>query len=479
MLYGNISPIMSKKAVGVMKGSPSNFFTAKITIFSDQNSEVKVSPRLIKTWNIVQNTEKSYHETITATFDVSMEEALLLMYNEKDLRATILLDHVTQHHYRLIKDIPQEVRQFRVLITNKDELKKEKQKVEYLSATGGSEQVGGNYTPDGVRSMRYDLEVELMLDYTALGDGNLYTARKRPINGIAKNPCMESVVHFIANSLGIKDVRMVKPDNGNKPKTVCIPPTQDLSNLISGLQDTYGIYKKGISYFVSEGTLHVYPTFETNPNTETEIHFYKLPKDAYPGCPTYSSVDESGNLHIVLNSDVSMTDLSGAGVEVFGNYQMSSRTDTYIDTDTKMKGKQADIRNNNLLTVGAENERTITDKRVVARFNNDTNNPLQMSSNMASLMCIIMRTTWSMAWPWIIKPGTKVVYHYEDISGLKMVTGIMSSMEYSATPMNGLSKDTYVYAWGAQLTCRLSADFQEEDAVTIDMLPNMSKAKRS
>lgn len=461
-LYTNISPALEEKVVEVSKKKISNICTIQTKIYSDNDDQLVVKPKLVKTFNISHNFDASYHEKITATFQVSMEEALYILSNDQDLRVTIILTHVTQHYYRPVPNVDPEIYQFRGILLGKDDLKKTMQKVEIMADTEKNSDGSSKYTPEQIRAMKFDLQMELM-------DEVIYEFSKRPLNGLLKDVSMEDTVHFLANALGIQKVQMTTPDNPTKYKHVILNPMVTLE-VIDRLQETYGIYQKGIGYYYFNDTLYVYPEYELDAQSDAEIHFWRLPVNSYPGSSSYSSVEDNV-LKILLTENAEFRSLSEVGTEQLGNFQITKRTDTQLDVDTQQNGISATVRQNNLYSVAPENEKTATTGKVSARYNGVSNNPLAMSSEMARVMCSMMSTTWNMAWPWSIKPGSKVVYNYEEVSGLKTANGIIHSVEYALSAIEGVPTDQTLvrYAWAAAIVMRLELMLDEEQ-ITPDML---------
>lgn len=468
-ISANLSSSIVDKACETFKNSYSNIFRIEMKIYSDNNPDVVVKPLSLKAMNIIQDFENKFHESITAILNITAEEALLLVANPQDLRCSITFIHVEQHYYKDLENVDPEIKKYRVMITSPDDIRKSLQKVEFASQESNSVS-GEKHTPDEVRSARYDLPVELM-------DEKLFELRTRPINAILQKATVTDAIHYAANLLEIKKVQMTTSDNTTQYNNIFIPPMQTLETLFDMFQKTYGIYSKGLGYFYFDDTLFVFDEFNTDPQSDLEIDLYKVPKDEYPGCESYNCVDGS-NLRIIILDDVNIKGASEIGTEKTGNYQITKRTDTTLDTDSQRKGKDATIRQNNMLAVSAENEYAATQGRVSATYQQSSNNPLDLSSQMANGQCVVMGTKWRMAWPWLITPGTKVVYHYEEMSGLKTITGIVSAIEYSLSIIDTTGGQIYHYAWEAKFACRLSPNRQEDEQISTSMFNTLAESKK-
>lgn len=454
-LYANLSRAMENRALEVFRASKSNIFRIKAKIISKKNSEIAVVPMQFDTWSIVHNFEKEYHEKQAAILNVSIGEAETLLRNQEGLMLNVVLEHVTQHYYRVLDSVPPQVKTYMLQINNNARVELEKS-IAQLQEQVKDTETQTKYTPDEIRTMRHKLQVDLI-------DEEVYRFSKLPINSMTKQTTMESAVHYLANALGIKKVYMLAPDNNTSYKHLFFPPFTTIE-AIDKLQQERGIYAKGVGYYYFEGALYVYPEFDTDPRNHQalkgELHLYRLPIHAYAGCASYNSADQSENIHVVLNKEAKVVPLAEIATEVVGNYIASRTTNSQLDVDTKQNGKDATVNKNNGISVAAKNPPNPSfENKVKMRWVNETNNALAMSSSMAAIICARISTQWDMAWPWHIRPGQKVIYHYEHKDGLDTATGIISSVEYTLSPIAGwpTADGTNVYyAWTAVLAARLS-----------------------
>lgn len=465
MYFGKIIQSLDDKAKEILRTGISQLCKVKCTIFSKENSSIAVTPLQVDTLNIIQLFEKEFHDQITTTLNVSVEEAMLLLTNYQNLRLTFRIDHVTQHYYQLIDDIPQEVHEFVVVIKNPTDLLKEIQKTE-LTTSKEASTTSSDYQPDSIRSKRYGLQVELL-------EEKLSNFRTTPFNCLGTECNVMAVILGALAALDIKgdDIEIIrKPDNTRIYSAIPIPPMQTLHTVFDLLHDTYGLYKTGTEYYYTNKKMYIYSGYDTNPPTDKVVHLYKLPENSYPGDCKSHVVDESGNIHIVLQDPVNITNLAEKSIDVNGNYQIARRSDAGLDVDIQMNGKDAKVRGNNLMTMAAQNEQQSQSGSTSAKYIPTTNNALAMSSNMAAALCKYLTTTWQFAWPWLLTPGMKVMYHYEDMTGLKTTTGILSCIEYSLSKLDGTVGDHNSYAWAAQFGVRLSPDEITESKIEPDML---------
>lgn len=469
MYYGKPNKSLDDKAIEILKTGVSQICKIKSRIFSVDKEEVTATPIEIEQFTVAQLFEREFHDKITITLNINLEEAMLLLTNYQNLRMTFRIEHVTQHYYQTIESIEQEVREFIAIIHNPTDLLKAIQKVELVASKNPDDQ--GEFKPDDIRSRRYSLQVELLNE-------KLMEFRTKPVSNLGSGTDSNAMLVGAALAVGLdsKQIEFAKaPDNKRKMNSIPIPPMQTMSSMFDLMQESYGTYKNGMEYYYTEDKLRIYPGYDTDPQSERILHLYRLPKESYPGDCKYHYQDEEGNLHVLIIDDVDIKNLADASVESSGNYQVARRSDAGLDVDVIQNGKDATIRNNNLITMAAQNENISTSNKTAARYMPTTNNALMMSSDMASTFCKILSTGWRMAWPWLVIPGMKVMYHYEEVSGLKVTTGILSSIECSLAKIDGTVGDHNSYAWGANIIARLSPNEQDEEKLSTDVLSALKK----
>lgn len=470
MYFGKPDKGLTDKAVEILKTGVSQICKVDSQIYSASNPDVVVTPLAIEQFTVNQAFEKNIHDQITITVNISIEEAMLLLTNYQQLRMSFQIEHVTQHYYQTIEEIPQELREFEVIIHNATDLLKSIQKVELLSTNNPDDKDAAK--PDDIRARRYSLQVELLTS-------KVLDFRIKPTNSLGGSTEIAAVIVGSALSLGIESdkIEFVKtPENERKFDAVHVS-MQPMESLCDVMQSSFGAYKEGLEYYYHDEKLYFYAGYDTNPPTERVMHLYRLPKDSYPGDCKYHYIDEGGNLHILIIDDVDIRNMADASVDTHGNYQIARRSDAGFDVDMVQNGKDTIIRADNLVTMAAKNESTSTHGRTSAKFVPTTNNVMAMSSEMASTFCKWMSTTWRMAWPWLVIPGMKVIYHYEEMSGLKMTTGILSLFECSLSKIDGIVGKHNSYAWGATIGVRLSPNEQNDEKISTDMLSYFTRDK--
>ena len=458
---------LTDTAISILKESKPCITKCECKIFSRDNESVSVTPMRIEQMTIVQNFETDYADVITITINVSADEAILILSNYKNLQCNLTFNRYDEL-LRLQHDILPQIEKYIVIISNATDLLKQFSKAEMTAVDNpGEKSAGGRIPSESVMSRRVNLELQLI-------DENVYKRRDRPFNFILQNVTIDGAIHYIANLLEIKDVKCQSVDNQRTYENFVIPPMQSLSTVFDYLQEHFGVYSKGLTSYYTQNVLYVYPSFNSKPDVENIIHLYKVQENTYVGCPSYHK--ESGSeVSILLDGKVALENLSEKSTDEIGNYQVSLRAESVHDVGKEFNGRDCKIRDNNLLSIAAENVNQAQSGKVSARYVQATNNAYAMSSTMSQFMCKILGAEWKYAWPYTLKPGSKVIYHYEDVDSVKTCEGILSSVVYNmqintTVGLNG--KDNF-YSFSAAIMARLTSDTNKSDIISISQLPSL------
>ena len=287
------------------------------------------------------------------------------------------------------------------------------------------------------------------------------------MNAILNNTTIENAIYFVANTLNIKNVNLYPPDNQKVYSTITLPPMQNIATVFDFMQERYGIYAKGLEYYFTQGTLYIYPGLETNPEAETKkiLHIYNVPKNNYEGSDGYYAYDADDNIHLLCNQDIRLVNNAQKSSENTGSNFVALRNDTTIDLTRTTKGNNGEFSDQNLLLVGTENNKTAISNSVNNKYIGGTNNVLALTSELARNNVVLLESGWAMAMPYILTPGMKVIYHYDDVNEYKTVNGILCGVQCTVYPLE--NNKEFVYAAGGLITCRLEPN-EEQDTLTTD-----------
>ncbi len=278
-----------------------------------------------------------------------------------------------------------------------------------------------------------------------------YLLRKKQFNFIARDTTVKDVILFIAQSCDIPQVCMTEPDNTKTYTNIVIPPRHTFSTCMDFLQNYYGIYNKGLSYYYMDDTLYVYPAYETQPTTPESAHLYYGGQNAFLGNKIYHAMSDD-IAHVVINTTPVIKDLIDGGIENYGNaisFQHSDRIVDLISTIGEGSSSAAakiglgalDIKEPNTSIFAFEStDSGISEDVYSERFQFDDANSYKYKSELYGFRRTILATSWQNAVLTIFKPGYLLHWHYdgEDTSRQQV------SEEYAAATEDGELQVDYV-----------------------------------
>nr|DAK10458.1 MAG TPA: hypothetical protein [Bacteriophage sp.] len=433
----------------------------KITckLYSSENEDVVVDVTQINSFSVNQTFEINFMDATTISVALSIQEALLILRNYKDIHCALTLTRVDKIYLYPITELQPFEYDFLVIIDNAEDLLKELSKAE-LTAKATDDDKSNADDMDRILGRKIEIVMQLVTQEE-------HDLRLSQMNAILNNTTIENAIYFVANTLNIKNVNLYPPDNQKVYSTITLPPMQNIATVFDFMQERYGIYAKGLEYYFTQGTLYIYPGLETNPETETKkiLHIYNVPKNNYEGSDGYYAYDAEDNIHLLCNQDTRIVNNAQKSTENTGSNFVALRNDTAIDLTRTTKGNNGEFSDQNLLLVGTENNKTAISNSVNNRYIGGTNNVLALTSELARNNVVLLESGWAMAMPYILTPGMKVIYHYDDINEYKTVNGILCGVQCTIYPLE--NNKEFVYAGGGLLTCRLEPN-EEQDSLTTD-----------
>ena len=414
----------------ILNAAPSTQMVSKCTIYSPTNDKIQIQLPYFHVLKIKQQFGFTYTDEITFDVSVPMEDFLSMLQNAQDLRLAISFRQVIHTSTKIIDEINPIQLHYRVIIANADELLKQltKQELVTTSEVGRVESIHGRL---------HRVTLQLM-------ESDIYDIRHKQFNGLLKNVTLKDTIYYCANLLGIKNISLVEPDNTRVYSSLSLPPMLDISTAFDFLQDRYGIYSKGLVYYYTNKTLYIYPGYETAPKTETVVNIYNVPENSYMSAPGYHYFDEGGNIHILCNSKVQAKNMAAQSVENNGNYKIALRTDMALDHVRTVQGDKGMFQKDNALSCGMTSNRGMVSDVKNAKYETSSNNAFKMASDLVKMDCVLLVSGWTKALPYLIKPGTKVIYHYEDLNVYTTRTGIVEELDYAISQQDRTGDYTYI-----------------------------------
>ncbi len=423
----------------ILDATESTTMTAKCLIYSPTIQDLQVTLPYFHTLTIKQKFTASYTDEITLDVTVDVPDLLKLLKNAQDLRIVITLNRIFQMKSKRMDHVPPTQLHYRVIISNADELLKQFTKNELIASreTGLTESVHGR---------RHRLMLQLI-------EQDIYEIRHKQFNGLLKNATVKDAIYYSANLLGIRNIVLTEPSNTRVYSSLTLPPMLDITNAFDFLQERYGIYSKGLAYYYTDKTFYMYPCYETAPTSDKVINIYNVPASSYLGASGYHCIDESGNIHILCNQKVTAKNFAAQSVENKGNYKVALRTDMALDHVRTVQGDKGTFQKNNALSCGMTADRGMVGNAKNAKYETSSNNAFQMASDMVKMDCTLLVSGWIKALPNLVKPGMKVIYHYEDEAAYTTRTGLVEEIDYTFLPQDRSSE--YKYVCNATFALRL------------------------
>lgn len=303
----------------------------------------------------------------------------------------------------------------------------------------------------------YDKEVlmtPMSLDMQLVDETELNIKRTK-INTVLADTDMESAILYVANALQIKNTNISQIDNTKKYREVIIPQLQDITTIFEDFQKQYGIFRKGIARYISNNTLYVFPPFDTDPARSEIVNIFKLPQGSVDGGDMYHSL-EGEDIYIASFGETTSTNTSEQHTENIGNAVAIKQADTSVGCMSTISNDGTITRNElSNLVVQINTNATSTKDQVVINSGGTTANIFDKLSEITAGQLEHVSLTWIHAKPFLIKPGTKCILHYDDTSDkdnddtYTTVPGIVESAVYILRQHT--KNPSIVYRWDATI----------------------------
>ena len=469
MALVQINELLKDTVIDKLKHAKSGLFALTVKIYSSENPDPNhvVTPLYITSYSIIQDFTKIYTDIVAISMELEPTDFIKVYSNYQNLYCTLysypVLEETHLPDYGLnetftnneeflsnlnnaiYKNTVQEgwTHSYKAVICGIEDILKQINPNELLKTDLN------NYT-DELQAKKVPIALQLITE-------DAYNISKGAFSGTLKNSTVQTAIYTVANSLGINNVSMVPPDNQTIHRQIIIPPIQKLESFLSTLQNDPGIYTKGCGYYYTGGTLYIYPAFEPSPDTNNGIiNIYKVPENMFPGLFGYCSIDKNGDIHIVTDTLPQVTDDATKSLETVGNQTITFNTDQMFDASRQIKGTTGSFSNENMLTINMEGVEGNTKDSYTINYVKGTNNPYAITSDMSENNKTTVIIGWHNPIPYLITPGKKCCYHYEDEQGYKTKTGIIDGVSY-IFQINSRSSD-YIYKGEAIIVLRLASD---------------------
>jgi len=434
---------LQNEAVAIIDNAIPGTKIIKCVFFTPKDPSLKIIPWIIDEWYIRQRFHSDYMDNNFLQIQVPVGDALALLKNYQNLKVELRIFRADNATGNTLTEYSPEIYVYKVIFENAQDLFKAYSKNELMNKPGDA-------VYEGPHSNMVSLNCQLFED-------KAYSLRNTSITTILRNVTMKDVLYYVGNTLGIKRLEIVPPDNTQKYLHLRIPPVKDISNVFDYLQDEYGIYKDGLNYYYTNETLYIYPGYRTNPTMTPVVHIYNVPKNNYLGSPGYHRIDSDGTIHILCNSEVTSQDMATKGIEKQGNHSTFLRADQLFDLGRTLTTAKRELAQR-YDGIGLNSNKGTTNGTSKLQYEGVTSNLFAVASKIAEMDCTLLSSNWQYAELGLIRPGQKVYYHYEDDSVYTTMRGVVLEVTYSTKILD--RKSVYLYNCNAAYILRLEVDDQ-------------------
>lgn len=243
----------------------------------------------------------------------------------------------------------------------------------------------------------------------------------------------------VDDSVAIKGVELVEPNNTKERDHVVIPQPCKFVNYIDELQNRVGIYSAGVGFYLSERLWWVWPLYDI---TRYETAKYRLdicclPPNRFPGSDK-TWLWTGNTLAVVSSSEANYSDFSDQLQLSAGNGVRFGKASTVMDgwannNKNTMSVKRQD-NNNEFVT----NSRKTGVNNMVSGSQPFTDNIYREMSVLAKRQGAVMQLGWNFSAPRLLNPGQAVRLRYVEGNNVRTLYGVVLKAEHFSTTRDKL-----------------------------------------
>jgi hypothetical protein len=274
---------------------------------------------------------------------------------------------------------------------------------------------------------------------------SIYKVKKNKFNFILNKATMEDTILMIADILGFKEIYLVPPDNTVEYLNVVIPPLLEMQDIFDFLQDSdaYGIYDNGVSYYIYNDILYIYPMFNNLTNTPG-FNVYSVGVGSYAGSTNFFKLDPNGDLYVMNNNKLNISTPSQANVENIGTSMIVNTPHKHIDGSGKLTADGLFTVDPEFITsVSIESDPSGVMGESFTQTYETTDNLNAMHTVLSGNLYKTIGFIWPFALPFMVLPTSNVKFVYEDGSHIQTLVGWCTYAKYSFAKTQSINKDTF------------------------------------
>ncbi len=437
----------------VFEDDKSNLFTLKLLLKNYDDPLFELSDITVDKIKIEQLFSGNVTDDIQVNLNILPEDLLQLVKFQKSLYAELIIDYIDWESGELVLEELPEIYTFRVFIHDLENIAKRYN----ISALVNLDE--DDIVLESTVSSIIDITIQLITDEN-------YQINKASFVGMLSNITVEKAIKFVSVKMGIKRINMIPAHNNAIIHRLVVPPAvSSFKQFITYVQEKYGVYTEGISYYLTGGILYVYPQYFIDIVRPKKLRVLKVNPNTNMGLPNYHT-DEEDIITIISNSDIVHQAMSNVIMENDGNSQVYSSADKVIDGQVKVLGDDVSIIDINRACTNNVNH-GVASEAAIPKFKGDTINMFHQVSSLSGSNTEIILTGWSFSRLFLLTPGIPVEYIYDEEEITMMVTGILESTSTDIIKMEGTHGGHKAYNATTTLMLRLDVDTNKTELSTL------------
>lgn len=404
--------------------------TANLKSQSDPNWNVRI--QFFHRLDIVEHFIGMVATYIECEFELSPKEYVESTDRYEDLMISLQFKRIDPLTFIPVKPPDIKHYKYRVLYKNKLDLNKTQSK-------GDIEPTNTQPQTEEHLSNRIRVEAQLI-------EEDFYYIRKRQTNSILTNSTVKDAIKFLTNTFGIKKLNLIEPDNKQVYQNLVLPPMMELTNCFYYLHDRFGIYEKGCTYYLKGDTLYIYPSFDVDfkdpIRNEDTFHFYNVPVNSYIGVDSYHCI-KNNEYHAIIDTPVLHGSIGEETLENQGNLYVIQNMDKLLDYRTVQEGRKFSIPVDNTTHVYSPTIAKMGETAVKSSFQRSNANIFVRLTDLAASNIETAAFNWRYGEAFSIKPGQKILWHFDGAKGYEVKNGLCQFISYSL--LRQIGSGTYYY----------------------------------
>ena len=417
----------------MLNASTPSVFSYQFEFLSEEDKTFRYIPPAIERFTITQNGLEEYGDVIHVEVMCSIKDYTVFYEKYQNMYCVLLFIYCDQYGNR-VKSIKPVKKKYRAILINPQDLHKVATDIEHR------------------------IENEFKASFLLIEE-ILYENRATQINVLYRRAKMEDVIHHLALAFNMKNVTVESPSNLHVYDHVIIPPMHNFSSVFSYLQSEYGVYNAGLTHYYTNGNLYVYSPFNLFPKTKYEVIAYQSPQYGLASVNSTCKVN-SDSVEIVTDEVRHVTDHSIFASENIGTsltFLRSAEVQDGVIHYNKKLGPQ--YKKDVVLDLSLNDPKMMTKGSTRPHYATTTDNVFSLTSRLLKDQCVRMTFIWPTSIPFLLRPGMKIQYYWDNESKLMKREGIVESIitEFKPVSLTGTvqTPSAFSYKAGTQITVRL------------------------